>query len=90
MRPTPRTRLVPYTGGATIPLEDYVPGDPAGYVLGRAGEQPARVHRPLPPRRPTPTAKTILADIKLRRQLLEPVVAEYHLLRQADNALEGI
>lgn len=69
--------------------DDYVPGDPARRVLGKPEEKPARVHRPQPPK-PAPTAKVILADIRLRKQLLEDVLKEYDTLRQALVALKGI
>jgi hypothetical protein len=65
-----------------------VPGDPANIVLGKPEEQPARVHRPLPP---TPrTEKHILADIRLRMQELKPLVDEYPALEEAAKVLKGI
>jgi hypothetical protein len=74
---------------SALPQEDYKPGDPATHVLGKPEEQPARKHRPLRAVRHI-SEKTILADIKLRRQTLEPLVEEYRLLKQADEALKGI
>jgi hypothetical protein len=68
---------------------DYVPGDPARHVLGKREEQPARVHAPQPPK-PGPTLRTIHADVQLRMQQLEPVLAEYDQLQRALKALEGI
>lgn len=68
---------------------DFVPGDPANVVIGKKEEQPARVHAPQKPK-PGPTARTIRADVKLRKQQLEPVVEEYKLLVQAHEALKGI
>jgi hypothetical protein len=65
-------------------------GDAANHVLGRPEEQPARVHAPLPRRRPPVTAKTILADIKYRRQEIEPAVLEHAALAQALDAIKGI
>jgi len=69
---------------------DFAPGDPARLVLGKAEEQSARVHAPLPRKRPPVTAKTILADIKYRRQEIEPAVVEAAVLAQALDALKGI
>jgi hypothetical protein len=70
--------------------DDYMPGDPALRIVGKPGEKPARKHRALPPKQRHISAKTILADIKLRRQNLEPLVEEYKLLLRADEALKDI
>jgi hypothetical protein len=69
--------------------EDYKPGDPATHVLGKPEEKSARKHRPLRAVKHV-SEKTILADIKLRRQTLEPLVEEYRLLERAEEALKGI
>lgn len=74
----------------TVPAEpDFSPGDPAKIVLGKDEEQPARVHAPQKPK-PGPTATTILADVKLRKQELEPFVTEYDLLVKVDEAIKNI
>jgi hypothetical protein len=68
---------------------DIIKGNPEHIVLGKPEERPARVHRrqkPKPPR----TTKGILADIKLRKQMLEPVVAEARQLEQAIKVLKNI
>jgi hypothetical protein len=70
--------------------DDVKRGDPAQHVLGKPEEQSARVHAELPPRQTLPTAKTILADVKMRRQELEPLVEEARVLEKALKALEGI
>jgi hypothetical protein len=70
--------------------ETFMPGDPAKHVLGKPEEQAARVHKPLPKKQVQATAKTILADIRLRRQELEPVVEEYRQIKRAYEALKGI
>ena len=70
--------------------DDYVPGDPAKHVIGPDDEQSARVHAPLPRRKRRPTEKTILADIKLRRQTLEPSVEESKRLTEALKLLSDI
>lgn len=67
-----------------------MPGDPALHVVGKREEKSARRHRDLPPAHYKKTAKTILADIKLRRQELEPATLEYARLLRADEALKGI
>jgi hypothetical protein len=67
---------------------DIYKGDPANHVLGRPEEQSARVHAPLPPVKRRLTTNSILADIRMRRQQLEPLVAEYERLEQASIALE--
>jgi hypothetical protein len=69
---------------------DYMPGDPAQHIIGKPEEKSARRHRPLPPKERPNTAKTILADIKMRRQELEPLVEEHKLLTRAVEALKGI
>jgi hypothetical protein len=68
-----------------------MPGDPAKHVIGTPEEQPASRHAPLPPKPPRkPTAKSILASVKWRRQELEPLVEEYRALAQADEVLKDI
>jgi hypothetical protein len=69
---------------------DVIKGDPAVHIIGKPEEQSARFHRPLTKKKPPITAKTILADIKLRRQQLEPAIEEYNKLKRADEALKGI
>jgi hypothetical protein len=65
-------------------------GDPAQHVLGKPEEQSARIHADLPPVERRISQKSILADIKWRRQELEPVLAEVAQLEAALRALEGI
>lgn len=73
----------------SVPSDEVWRGDPAAHVLGKPEEQPARVHRKLPPK-PGPTEATIKADAILRMQQLEPAVKEYALLVKAKKALKGI
>lgn len=68
---------------------DFVKGDPAVKVLGKPDEKPARVHAPQKPK-PGPTARSILASIKLRRQELEPVVKEARDLEDAVSRLKHL
>lgn len=75
---------------ALVEREDYMPGDPAKHIIGKPEEKPARRHRPLPPKQRHISAKTVLADIKMRRQELEPLVDEYKLLLKVNEALKGI
>jgi hypothetical protein len=70
--------------------DDYVPGDPARYVLGRLEEQPARVHLPLPRKPRVVNAATIAYDLQLRMDQLRPAVEEVARLERALEALEGI
>jgi hypothetical protein len=70
--------------------DDYIPGNPATRIIGKPEEQPARRHRKLPPKPHYVSAKTILADIRMRRQELEPMVSEYKLLLKAVEVLKGI
>jgi hypothetical protein len=68
---------------------DIVKGNPEHIVLGKPEEKPARVHRPQPPK-PPKTSKAILADIRLRKQQLEPLVTEYPKLVEAHKKLSKI
>lgn len=65
---------------------DYLPGDPALRVVGKPEEQKARRHRPQDPK-PTKTARVISADIEHRIQIIEPLIAEYEVLKQVHAAL---
>lgn len=67
---------------------EIIKGDPATVLLGKPEEQPARVHKPLPP--VARTEKHILADIRLRMQELKPFVDEFPALAEADKVLRGI
>lgn len=67
---------------------EIIKGDPATVLLGRPEEQPARVHKPLPP--VVRTEKHILADIRLRMQELRPLVEEYPALVEADKVLKNL
>jgi hypothetical protein len=69
---------------------DVVKGNPEHILLGKPEEKPARVHAPLPKRQRKPSEKSILADIKLRRQELESAAKEYMKLEAASKALENI
>jgi hypothetical protein len=70
---------------------DVLRGDPATHVIGKPDEKPARRHAPLPPKPEAhPTARTILADIRLRRQELEPLVREVPELEAALEALRNV
>lgn len=67
--------------------EDFLPGDPANYVVGRT-EKSARVHgeqKKLPI-----NESTIRAYMKFRVDQLEPVAEEVKELRGALEALKGI
>jgi hypothetical protein len=95
---TPQARRKPTKGvtGAThvtravaLPA-DVLKGDPATHVIGKPEEKPARKHAPLPPKQKHPSARTILADIRMRRQELEPVVAEVATLEAALEALRNV
>lgn len=68
---------------------DIVKGNPEHIVLGKPDEKPARVHAPQK-KKPPRTTKGILADIKLRKQILEPRVMEYQKLEQAAKVLKDI
>jgi hypothetical protein len=91
---TDATRVTGHTARAerTVALAtaDVLKGNPATYVIGKPDEKPARKHAPLPPKRKRPTAKTVLADIRLRRQELEPVVRGVAELEAALEALRDI
>lgn len=52
---------------------DYLPGDPAQHIFGKPEEKPARKHAPQPPK-PSKTARSIGADIKLRIQEIDPII----------------
>jgi hypothetical protein len=68
---------------------EVLKGDPAGYIIGKPEEQPAKRHgEPLP--KPARNANGILADVRYRMQELEPLVAEYKKLDHALKAIEGI
>lgn len=73
----------------TPELLDFYKGDPVRHVIGRLEEKPARRHGRQKPK-PQLTARGILALIEFRRQALEPVVAEYKELQEAQKALKGI
>jgi hypothetical protein len=83
------TGVTPVTRIVTLP-SDVLKGDPATIVAGKPDEKPARKHAPLPAKRKRPTAQTILADIRLRRQELESVVAEVATLEAALEALRNV
>lgn len=68
---------------------DIVKGNPEHIVLGKPEEKPARVHAPQK-RKPPRTTKGIIADIKLRKQILEPAVSEYSKLEAAIKVLKNI
>jgi hypothetical protein len=69
---------------------DIMKGNPEYHVLGKPEEKPARVHAPLPPRKPPVTLKTIRASVKFRMQELEPFVGEFKRLEEANNRLSKI
>ena len=68
---------------------DIIKGNPEHIVLGKPEEKPARVHG-RQKRKPPRTERGILADIKLRKQILEPAVAEARQLEQAIKVLKNI
>jgi len=74
---------------STPELLDFYKGDPVRHVIGRAEEKPARIHGRQKPK-PRLTGRGILALIEFRKQELEPVVAEYKELLEAQKALKGI
>ena len=63
-------------------LPDFIPGDPA-VIIGGKSEKPATVHGEQPPK-PPKTARAISADIKLRIQVIEPMIEEYEVLKKLD------
>lgn len=57
--------------------DDYLPGDPVNYVVGKREEKAARVHRKLGPKPSLqPTEKSIKFLMRARMIDLEPAVEE--------------
>lgn len=78
---------------------DFERRSPEHLVLGAPDEKPARVHAPLPPkkprrakrlRQPVPDAAAILESIEKRMRQLAPAVTEERTLTDALTALEAI
>jgi hypothetical protein len=72
--------------------EDYFPGNPAQYVLGKPDEHTARKHAPMPrkPTAPKPTGDTlerIKREIADRLATLAPAVKEYRELTEVRDRL---
>lgn len=65
---------------------DFIPGDPAVHVIGRADEKPARRHGRQKPK-PVLGEKAIKGLIQARMSELETVVTEYKELERTDKIL---
>jgi hypothetical protein len=72
---------------------DFMPGDPARYVIGRSEEKPARRHgrqKRKPKTQPLQFEERLLRDIRKRKEALAPLVQEVPKLEQAQEILKGI
>lgn len=72
---------------------DFMPGDPAKYVIGKSEEKPARRHgrqKRKPKTEPLMFEARLLRDIRERKEALAPLVKEIPRLERAQEILKGI
>jgi hypothetical protein len=72
---------------------DFMGGDPAHHVIGKAEEKPARVHAPQKPKpkaQPLQFEARLLRDIRVRKEQITPRLKEIEQLEAAEKALKEI
>jgi hypothetical protein len=72
---------------------DFMGGDPAHHVIGKAEEKPARKHAPQKPKpkaKPLHFEERLLRDIRVRKERIAPRLKEIAQLEAAEKALKEI
>lgn len=85
-----REKLSLHGEGMTL---DFMGGDPARHVIGKAEEKPARKHAPQKPKpkaQPLHFEARLLRDIQVRKEQIAPRLKEIAQLEAAEKALKEI